>query len=67
MRWCFEFNVQRLSAVLVFFVRQPGTVADRSFIVEDKILSRTLNVEPEQKLKDAKLLILHSVCRHIRN
>jgi hypothetical protein len=31
------------------FIRLTGTGADKSFIVEDNILSRTLNVEPEQK------------------
>jgi hypothetical protein len=35
-----------------FFIRLIGTGADKSFVVEDNNLSRTLKVEPEQEPKE---------------
>jgi|GEM_PF-6850226 len=59
-------NVHQLSAVPGFYIRLPGTAADKIIADENKNCSQMLNVELEQMLKDAQLLMLRNVSRHSR-
>ena len=44
----------------------PELLLNNVAIVEDNYESWMLDVQPEQKVKDAQLLMLHWVCRHCR-